>query len=189
MLTEEVWKVCEEAPRYEISNLGNLRTVKQQKLLANTVNSGGYVLNVLTVDLEEEGKTKKKGFYRHRLVATAFLDNPDELPCINHKDENKLNNALDNLEWCSYAYNTNYGTRNTRVAKKITKQAGRPHKKPVYVYDAETKEFVGYYESQSEAARQLGFRSEMISRCCAGYRLTSHGYIFSDNELDFPEKF
>lgn len=57
----------------------------------------------------------------HRLVAIAFIPNPDNLPHINHKDENKLNNNPNNLEWCDNSYNNNYGTRNKRIAKAVTK--------------------------------------------------------------------
>ena len=60
---------------------------------------------------------KKKGFQVHRLVAFAFLQNPNQYPQINHKDENKLNNKLENLEWCSVLYNNKYGTRLKRVSE------------------------------------------------------------------------
>ena len=64
---------------------------------------------------DEEGKSKKA--LVHRLVAEAFLENPENLPCINHKDENKLNNCVDNLEWCTIAYNNCYGDRLKRVSE------------------------------------------------------------------------
>lgn len=86
-----------------------------QKKLAPQRNIYGYAI----IKLMKGGKSIT---YRvHRLVAMAFVPNPDNLPHINHKDENKLNNNPNNLEWCDNSYNNNYGTRNKRIAKAVTK--------------------------------------------------------------------
>lgn len=85
------------------------------KKLAPQRNIYGYAI----IKLMKDGKSIT---YRvHRLVAMAFVPNPDNLPHINHKDENKLNNNPNNLEWCDNSYNNNYGTRNKRIAKAVTK--------------------------------------------------------------------
>ena len=85
------------------------------KKLAPQRNIYGYAIIKLI-------KGGKRITYRvHRLVAMAFVPNPDNLPHINHKDENKLNNNPNNLEWCDNSYNNNYGTRNKRIAKAVTK--------------------------------------------------------------------
>lgn len=85
------------------------------KKLAPQRNIYGYAIIKLM-------KGDKSITYRvHRLVAMAFVPNPDNLPHINHKDENKLNNNPNNLEWCDNSYNNNYGTRNKRIAKAVTK--------------------------------------------------------------------
>ena len=98
---------------YEVSNKGNVRNVRRNTLLKFS-NNQGYK----QVYLYKNGI--RKGFRVHRLVAQAFLLNPDNLPCVNHLDEDKTNNNVTNLEWCTAKYNSNYGHRtenaiNTRV--------------------------------------------------------------------------
>ena len=99
---------------YEVSNTGNIKSLIKNKIIKYFINKKGYRL----VSLSKNGIIKK--FSVHRLVAQAFIPNPDNLPQVNHKDEDKTNNNVDNLEWCDAKYNTNYGHRtenaiNTRV--------------------------------------------------------------------------
>lgn len=111
----EEWKnVIGYEGLYEVSNKGNVRNVRRNTLLKLSKNRYGYI----QVYLYKNGI--RKGFRVHRLVAEAFLSNPDNLPQVNHKDEDKTNNNVDNLEWCDQKYNVNYGHRtenaiNTRV--------------------------------------------------------------------------
>ena len=100
---------------YEVSNLGRVRSLETERILKPSKNTWGY----LFVSLYKNGI--KKAVRIHRLVALAFIPNPDNLPCINHKDEDKTNNTVDNLEWCDDKYNANYGTRNERIAEKTRK--------------------------------------------------------------------
>ncbi len=102
--------------RYMVSNIGRVKTkeftytlygknqVKPEHILKTTVRKDGYC----KVNLG--GYRNQKTLNLHRLVAIAFIPNPQNLPCINHKDENPSNNTVENLEWCSYKYNNNYGT-------------------------------------------------------------------------------
>ena len=120
----EIWKdIVGYEGLYQVSNLGNVKRLKSYKgrgkgyiveehLIQPSINSRGYQ----TVDLCKNGKTKT--FSMHRLVAIAFLDNSDNLPEVNHKDEDKTNNCVDNLEWCDRVYNNNYGTRNKKCSDK-----------------------------------------------------------------------
>lgn len=123
---------------YQVSNLGRFKS------LARRVNAGSnanhkyqtiperilhtYRANYTQVRLSRDGKTKC--YFVHRLVAGAFIPNPDNLPCVNHKDENRYNNCADNLEWCTYKYNNEYNGRVEKCRGKISNTLkGRKHKK------------------------------------------------------------
>ena len=132
-MDKEIWK---DIPNYEglyqASNLGNVRSLdkivnagnqfgckfkitKKGKVLKQHINKYGYKRVTLIVD------NKAKNFQSHRLIAQTFIPNPNNLPQVNHKDENKLNNKVENLEWCDSCYNINYGNRNKLVAEKLKK--------------------------------------------------------------------
>ena len=120
----EIWKdIVGYEGLYQVSNLGNVKRLKgykgrgkgyivEEHIIQPSINSRGYQ-NVI---LCKNGKTKT--FTMHRLVAIAFLYNSDNLPEVNHKDEDKTNNCVDNLEWCTAKYNVNYGTRNKKCSDK-----------------------------------------------------------------------
>lgn len=156
-MKEEIWKDIEGYEgKYQVSSLGNVRSLNykhtgKEKLLKPGNDKDGY----LTVCLYKIGKMKLCKV--HRLVAKAFIPNPDNLPCINHKDECKTNNMWLNLEWCSHKYNVHY-SHNWEKSKEVTR-------KPVLQF---TKDgvFVKEYESTREAERKTGIRQTHISRCC-----------------------
>lgn len=85
---------------YEIDDQGNVYSLRSNQIVKPFVNTGGY----LKIGLYDKNR-KRKGFYIHRLVAGAFIPNPDNLPCVNHKDGNKTNNSAENLEWCTQKEN------------------------------------------------------------------------------------
>lgn len=101
-----------EYPNYIFYSNGNIKSIKYNRLLQPYLNNNGYLKIKL---VNKDGI--RKNLLVHRVIAEAFLPNPDNLPEINHKDENKLNNAIDNLEWCTRDYNINYGTRNERSSQ------------------------------------------------------------------------
>lgn len=99
---------------YGVTIDGKVYSYKRNKFMKPALGKQGY----LYIHLQQGNKGKK--YKIHRLVAMTYISNPNNYPCINHKDENKLNNHVSNLEWCTYKYNTNYGTCIQRRAKKMT---------------------------------------------------------------------
>lgn len=156
----EIWKDIEEYEGiYQVSNLGRVKSLKfgKEKIIKGRNNSMGY----LYVALCKEGKIKY--FRVHRLVASAFIPNSNNLFEVNHKDENPLNNRIDNLEWCDRKYNINYGTRIERIQKPI-------------LQFSKTGEFIKKWDSAIKVERVVGFYHSEISRCCKGKKKSAYGY-------------
>lgn len=162
---EEIWRDIEGYEgRYQVSNLGNVRSLNYNhrgivKNLRQAEMSGGYLL----VELSTGGKGKT--FLVHRLVASAFIPNPDNHPEVNHKDENKRHNNANNLEWCTRAYNATYGTGCARHGKLISKP----------VEQLKDGMVVERWSSQAETARR-GYSPKKVSECCNGRQKTHKGY-------------
>ena len=153
---EEIWKDIQGYPNYQVSNLGNVKSFHKgkEKILKPDKNEGGY----LYVNLYKEGKQKR--FRVHRLVATAFLDNPNNYPEVNHKNEIKTDNRVDNLEWCTPKYNANYGTRNERHAKTI-KGENHPRAKAVICLSTNA-----VFATATEGANFYNINQSHIYKCC-----------------------
>ena len=160
----EVWKdIRGYEGLYQVSNLGNVRRSKQEstgRLLNPYVNSHGY----LTVGLSKNGVVSREMV--HRLVAKAFIENPFDFPCINHKDECKSNNTVSNLEWCDKSYNNTYGTHPMQISEANSKP----------VLQILNGNVVRTWKSCSEAALMGGDIISCISRCCLGERKSHKGY-------------
>lgn len=113
----EMWKTVEDYPAYEVSTNGDIRNKKTGRILSSCGGEGNYQMVCLSIT-----DNKNKTPYVHRLVAKAFIPNPDNLTEVNHKDEDKSNNNVDNLEWCTRQYNLRYGTRLERISNKKRKR-------------------------------------------------------------------
>lgn len=161
---EEIWKDIKGfEDKYRISSNGNCYSYFLNRNLKPTIDNNGYLLYKLSKD------GKQYTFRAHRLVAEAFLDNPGNLPEVNHKDEDKTNNIYTNLEWCDRDYNYRYGTGIERMKK-------HQHNKCVLQYTLDG-EFVREWESISEAHRN-GFHRSHIIDCCNGKQKTHKGFIW-----------
>lgn len=142
---------------YEVSNLGNVRSVKTKALKIPYTRKGGSGHGQVFVVLSRNGVDKHKRV--NRLVATAFIDNPDHTlySCVTHRDGNKSNNAVSNLYWCNKSEMAAENILHTNENKKI----------PVEQYTLGGK-FVREWKSASDASRELGINRKTIQRCCAG---------------------
>ena len=164
---EEIWKDIKGFEgKYQVSNLGRVRGFVRVKgkILSYHPSSDGY----LRAELRKDGK--KIRFYVHRLVAQAFISNPDNLPEVNHKDEDKTNNKVDNLEWCTHEYNITYGTMQQRSADSRL----RDH---VLQYDINGN-LVALHKSNRTIKEKYGEDNGCISQCCVGEINSYKGYIW-----------
>ena len=172
MEIKEIWKDCKGYEGlYQVSNLGRVWNIKLQRYLKGSHDKDGYIQVYLTA---KNGKCKKE--FIHRLVALAFLDNSNNYPQVNHKDENKQNNCVDNLEWCDAKYNANHGTRNKRVSKANSIS--------VYCFELD-KTFYG----AREAERELGINHSSISKACRGKQKTAGGYLWEYYNGEYKSKY
>lgn len=150
------------ADRYEISNLGHVRNKITGKILTNIARPS-YASVILQI-----GSGRQKSFYVHVLVAQYFLPNPQGLPEINHKDQDKMNPRLSNLEWCDRRYNMTYGDVVDRII------AGQMDHSPEFM----CLQTGMIYRNQAQAAKELGICRGNINSVLAGNRQSAGGLTF-----------
>ena len=172
MKSNEIWvNILDYEGMYQISNLGNIRSLDRYvdgkwhkmkikgKILTLVKEKDGYYV----ANLYKNNTTKQ--FRVHRLVAQAFIPNPDNLPEINHKNEIKTDNRVENLEWCTTKYNCNYGNRNQKIRKKVNQ------------YDLEGN-FIKTWDSIIQIERELNIYHSRIIEVCKGKRVKIGGYVW-----------
>lgn len=159
----EVWKdIIGYEDLYQVSNLGNVKSLYhrgtgKERFLSHQLKKSGY----LRVKLCKDGKRK---FYNiHRLVATSFIPNPNNYPCVNHKNENKQDNRVENLEFCTVRYNNTYNNRHLKAAEK----------KSIPVYCIELNQV---FKSTVDASRITGINKGNINSCLKGRYKSAGGY-------------
>lgn len=173
---EEIWKdIVGYEGLYQVSNLGRVKRLAREAKYSN-----GTIHHYEEMIIKP--KINKFGYYYltlyrnsikwsarvHKLVANAYVPNQHNYQCVNHIDENKLNNRADNLEWCSKAYNNTYNN--------IRQRAGQNIAKPVIAFDGIHK-FGTYFKSEADAAKYLGKTTcAQISSCLNGKAKTAYGY-------------
>ena len=161
----EIWRpVVGYEGLYEVSNYGRVRR-KTWVLVNGTVTKSGHRRTLLTKN------GKQRSIFVHRLVAEAFIPNPEGHPIINHKDERPLNNRVENLEWCTYKHNSNWGTNKERIS------AHSANRSAVVSIDVKTGE-IAHYRSISEASKKITGSTNggsSISEAAQGIRKTAYG--------------
>lgn len=166
-----MWKIISDFPNYKVSDSGEVFSIKRGILLKPSISKFGYARVTLYKDNGEKHKIMV-----HRLVAKAFIPNPNELEQVNHINENKLDNTVSNLEWCTSSYNVNFGSRNGVVSEKLRKIKNETTAKPINQINIETNEIVRTWTSIREIERELGIPHSNIYACCTGKRKTRNGY-------------
>ena len=189
---EEVWLPIDGYEGYQVSNYCRIKSLTRTKTckgngiwkVEEKIMKPHLQCGYLRVGLCKNGVHKQ--FFVHVLGMNAFMPNINNLPEINHKDENKTNNFIwvnedgtvdpdkSNLEYCDKNYNANYGTRNTRIKKAQGVEVNRFSKDGVYI---------DYFESAAEAERVLKIPNQNINKCCQGKRKTAGGYIWRYKEV------
>lgn len=191
---EEVWKdIPNYEGRYQVSNMGRIKSLPREMRCGNGMgihkvkerilsqvtrrkvispNGSTHIYNYAHVMLKKMGQ--RQTFQVHRLVAKAFIPNPDNLSDVNHKDENGLNNRVDNLEWMSHKDNCNYGTRNQRSAAGNINNPSISRRVLQLTVDGKP---IKEYPSAKEAYRQTGVWPTSIQDCANhGRHKTAGGY-------------
>jgi len=197
----EIWKdVPGYNGLYQVSNLGIIKSLPRNGtiggILAGSVSKQGYKKVLLY------SKNTRKDWRVNRIVALAFIPNPNNLKQVNHKDENKLNNHVGNLEWCSAKYNVNYGTlpqrkselrkrfRYTLISKKKMSESQKgiakrgelsPYSKRVYQYE-KNGNFIKEWGSLSDIERELGYPHGNIGKVTRGDIKFAYGFLWSYNK-------
>ena len=168
-MAEKMWKEIPDTDgKYLISTDGEVMAISRRVKFGNVFR--WTKTNIRTARKKENGYLELeilgKHHYIHRLVAEAFIPNPYNLPCVNHKDENKENNRVENLEWCDYVYNANYGTG---IERSKEKRFGDRF----VVINLDTGEV---YQTPKDASHATGIHNDSISRVCKGKSKTAGGY-------------
>lgn len=184
---DEVWKPIKYYEGlYEISSLGRIRSLDHLRQTGRSA----YIQKGKEIKLGLNGKTgylivslSKNGTsttYRvHKLVAETFLPNPNNYKCVNHINEVKTDNRIDNLEWCSHKYNSNYGNRNKKIADKLSIKIDQ------YSLD---DEYIKTWNSSVEIEKTLGIKQSNICLCCKGKRDSVGNYKWKYHELNKIKK-
>lgn len=174
---EEIWKdIVGYDGLYQVSSLGQVKMLGRIKRLWNggetylkpKILNQNVICGYKKVKLRDKNGEAKM-ISVHRLVAAAFIQNQDNLPQVNHKDENKLNNNVENLEWCTAKYNSNYGTGIKRCSEARFKRIAQISLNGNVIRE---------WNSMKEIVKTLGFSYSRLSQACNGITKTSNGYIW-----------
>lgn len=191
-MNKEIWKpIPGYEGCYEISTYGQIKSLDRYVTFNSRVSHDGQITvpkhgKIISQRYLSKGRryllatlfnadSVRKDCQVHRLVAITFIPNPDNLPCVNHKDENPENNHVNNLEWCTVRYNANYGTRNQRLAE--AQLVAQPSSRRVAQINIDGSIYRVFY-SQKAVARYYNISAASVSRVCLGKIKHTHGMYF-----------
>lgn len=157
---------------YQVSTYGRVRSLNYKRTGKIKIMKCCFCNGYFNIGLTKNKKTKT--FLIHRLVAEAFISNQDNLPEINHIDENRSNNHVENLEYCDHNYNINYGTR----TKKMVETRIKGEKSETIVQLNRHGNLIREWSSAMEIERELGFKHTNIYTCCLGKRKSANGFVW-----------
>lgn len=189
IMESEIWKdVVGYEGLYQVSNLGRVKSLDRNVIGKDGRNTffhgkiikpylhktGCLVLNLRNTKIDNKHHLTKV----HRIVAQAFIPNPQNLPLINHKDENRTNNNVNNLEWCNHQYNVLYGDGRKKRKETILKRYnGWHHRTPVEQYTLDGK-FVARYDYLKDVVEKYNYSSWLIKLCLIGKKKSYNGYLW-----------
>ena len=195
---EEIWKNIEGYPNYQVSNMGRIKRLstgyyrRTEKILKPQLQNNGY----LHIKLSQKDKTKC--ILVHRLVAQVFIPNPNNLPQVNHINEDKTDNRVENLEWCDRKYNINYGNgiskrvktnKENGTYKKIGEINSKIHSKSILQFSKDNS-FIRKWDCIMDVQRELGYDNRQICSCLKNRQKTAKGFkwVYADDYERIPFK-
>lgn len=195
-MNKEVWRDIKGYEGiYQVSNLGRVKSLQRE---VNNTHCSKRTINEAILSVKREShqynyvtlhrNNKGKRAYIHRLVAQEFIPNPNNYSEVNHKNEIKKDNRVENLEWCSRKYNINYGTGKRRMVESRNAHNKWNAERKVYMYDKEGV-FVKEFRSVVEAARFLNCADSSIRPIIDKKNRSAFGYIFSSQKKDKLDKY
>ena len=195
---EEIWKEIEGYPNYQVSNMGRVKRLstgyyrRTEKILKPQLQNNGY----LHIKLSQKDKTKC--ILVHRLVAQVFIPNPNNLPQVNHINEDKTDNRVENLEWCDRKYNINYGNgiskrvktnKENGTYKKIGEINYKNFSKSILQFSKDNS-FIRRWDCIMDVQRELGYDNRQICSCLKNRQKTAKGFkwVYADDYERIPFK-
>lgn len=173
-MNKEIWKdIKGYEGLYQASNLGRIKSLNfngtnKEKILKPRTGNRYYMIALFK-------DKKRKDLLLHRIIAETFIENKENKPYVNHKDENCFNNSVENLMWVTHKENMNWGTRNQRIAFKNTNNPKKCKKIAQYTLNGE---LIKIYNSINSACQELNINHSHIGQCCNNEygRKTAYGY-------------